>query len=40
MRILAFLEKGYRHVQSMVDGHPYKVKVVGSSPTVPIHLGT
>ena len=20
----------------MVDGHPYKVKVVGSSPTVPI----
>ncbi len=23
----------------MVDGHPYKVEVVGSSPTVPIHLG-
>jgi hypothetical protein len=25
-----------RHVKSMVDGHPYKVEVVGSSPTVPI----
>ena len=24
-----------RHVQSMVDGYPYKVEVVGSSPTVP-----
>ena len=24
-----------RHVQSMVDGHPYKVEAVGSSPTVP-----
>lgn len=23
---------------SMVDSHPYKVEVVGSSPTVPIHL--
>ena len=22
----------------MVDSHPYKVEVVGSSPTVPIHL--
>lgn len=30
--------KGCRHVMSMVDGHPYKVEVVGSSPTVPIHL--
>jgi hypothetical protein len=27
--------EGCRHVKSMVDGHPYKVEVVGSSPTVP-----